>query len=166
MTKILLTSFATWMSYQTSNSSDDLLEKISAFTNINAELIYLRKLPVNTQIASETVIEKINQFHPDFVICCGMAESRNILTLEHQAREKDDLLITKMNLKKIIDNLSFTKISYEAGQFVCEGLYYHVLKHIQTQKLNIDCVFLHVPVITPDNLDLILTDVRLFLNQL
>ncbi len=166
MTKILLTSFATWMSHQKSNSSDDLLEKISTLTNVKSDLIYVRNLQVDTQIASAKVIETINQNHPDFVICCGMAESRNELTLENQAREKDDLLITQINLKKLVVNLAFTYISYHAGQFVCEGLYYHVLKHIQTQKLKINCVFLHVPILTSDNLDLILTDVTFILNHL
>jgi pyroglutamyl-peptidase len=162
--KILLTSFQTWLPHQKSNSSDDLLNLIN-LVNIHRvqqlklnSLLFLRQLPVNIELATQQVIDAIKVINPHGIICCGMAESRSELSLESCASWDQDCVFTKVNLNELVNCLNDTNISHNAGKFVCEGLYYRVLKYIQTEKLYLPCIFVHVPALLPDNLSLIEAD--------
>ena len=159
-TKILLTSFQTWLPHQHSNSSDDLLADIQKlnYSTANISLFFLRNLPVDIKLASRQVIIEIKRIQPDVIICCGMAEKRDKLTIESNALCKDERLHSKINLTELLNLLVVTEISHDAGKFVCEGLYYQVLKYIQAQPKNIDCIFVHVPLLRDSNLGLILED--------
>ena len=156
--KILLTSFQTWLPHQKSNSSDDLLVKIqkSDYSH-SAHLYFLRHLPVDIEIASIKVITEIDRVRPDVIICCGMAEKRDKLTVESQATCQNERLYSSIDLIDLTNNLTATEISHDAGKFVCEGLYYRVLKYVQPQK-NIHCIFVHVPILKNSVRDLILRD--------
>ena len=147
---ILLTSFAPWLCHHRSNSSDDLL--VSIQDNYAKKLLFLRQLPVNTHRASERVIKAIQDKKPDFVICCGMAESRYRLSLESQARSSTKKLFTPIPLKDFVKELAYTYISDNAGQFVCEELYFQVLKHHPR------ALFVHVPLLTDKNFAIIQRD--------
>ncbi len=61
------------------------------------------------------------------------------------------LIKTAVDLENLVDGLAGTEISHDAGKFVCEGLYYQVLKYLRERNLNIPCIFVHVPVLTVDN---------------
>lgn len=163
-TKILLTSFQTWLPHQKSNSSDDLLAEI---TKVNYSsrftLSFLRQLPVNIDLASKQVISTIETIKPDVIICCGMAEKRTKLTIESNATCQDKCLYTTVDLTELARKLSFTEISHDAGKFVCEGLYYQVLKYIQSQDKNISCIFVHVPLFNNVHLGLMQRDFYLML---
>ncbi len=159
--KILLTSFTTWESYQKSNSSDDLLAELEKKEFSHLSLTFLRKLPVDVEKASKQVIATIDKIKPDAIICCGMAEGRKMLTVESNARWKGDCLSTTVNLPQLIAGLSHTAISDDAGQFVCEGLYYHVLNYINQSSLSSSCIFVHIPILTETNQGLILKDMEL-----
>lgn len=180
--KILLTSFKTWLPHQTSNSSDDLLKKISQLEIISASLTFLRQLPVDVCAAASLVIAKIEELQPDIIICCGMAETRQKLTVESGATCEDvsnrillpvsqeysnlpnsNLIKTSVDLEKLVVGLSDTKISHDAGKFVCEGLYYQVLKYLQDRQLNSTCIFVHVPILTSANSPGIVADFRLII---
>jgi pyroglutamyl-peptidase len=202
--KILLTSFQTWQPEQKSNSSDDLLHKIAQDT-VSDSLTFLRQLPVNIPEAASRVIAKIEEVQPDAIICCGMAQSRQKLTVESRAtcgnssyrirlyssclaicrklswngfedilpiflgiseRSDSRLIKTSVNLENLLEDLSNTEISHEAGKFVCEGLYYDVLKYLRKRDSNIPCIFVHVPILTPENLQLILADFRLIIEKM
>ncbi|HEY9296192.1 MAG TPA: peptidase C15, partial [Phormidium sp.] len=132
--KVLLTSFTTWLPHQKSNSSDDLLKEIAQTTEINSVslLTFLRQLPVDIQQASDRVIAQIHSLQPDIIVCCGMAENRPNLTIESQAIRENELIKTWVNVNQLIADLSGVEISHDAGKFVCEGLYYSVLHHLQT----------------------------------
>lgn len=151
--KILLTSFDTWLPHQKSNSSDDLLAQISLDKSLPYSLAFLRKLPVDSELAPNWTIAKINQFQPDIIICCGMAESREKLTIESCACCDRDLLKTAVNLEQLVADLPTIKISHDAGKFVCEALYYGVLKHISDSQIATQCVFVHVPILNTENAD-------------
>ena len=158
-TRILLTSFQTWLPHQKSNSSNDLLleiEKRSFCSDIS--LFFLKELPVDVKLASQKVISKIERQKPDVVICCGMAEKRDTLTIESNASYKECCLFTSVDLTRLSRNLKITKISNDAGKFVCEGLYYEVLNFIQSHNRDLSCIFLHVPLLNSGNLDLIVED--------
>jgi pyroglutamyl-peptidase len=163
--KILITSFQTWLPHQTSNSSDDLLLKIQK-ENFGAYLTFLRQLPVDIDRATQKAIAAIDLIKPDVVICCGMAESRDRLTIESNANWGNERLETSVNLKKLIAKLSQTDISHDAGKFVCEGLYYHILRHTRQTQPQIRCLFVHIPILTPNNVEGILWDFRLILQQI
>jgi pyroglutamyl-peptidase len=161
--KILLTSFRTWLPHQKSNSSDDLLDLINV-TNVHHHelnsLFFLRQLPVNAELAAQQVIDAIKVINPQGIICCGMAESRNKLSLESNASWDQDYIFTKVKLDELVNCLHNTDISHDAGKFVCEGLYYRLLQHIQTEKLCLSCIFIHIPILLPDNLNLIEVDFK------
>ena len=147
--KILFTSFTTWLPNQKSNSSDDLLQEIKNPCDRNS---FLRQLPVDIELASKSVISKIAELQPDIIICCGMAQSRSQLTIEAKASDRDDILNTQVDLLSLIAGIDGIEISYDAGKFVCEGLYYSVLKHLQSSPLSSQCIFAHIPILSPANL--------------
>ena len=159
--KLLLTSFQTWLPHQKSNSSDDLLETIKQSAS---NLYFVRKLPVNINLAALQVIQAIEQIEPKGIICCGMAESRSQLTVESNAVCDRNCIFTQVNLEKLVTRLNNTKISHDAGKFVCEGLYYRILKYTLLDKPNIKCIFVHVPLIDVDNLKIIQQDFMAIIN--
>ncbi|OKH20788.1 peptidase C15 [Chroogloeocystis siderophila] len=169
--QILLTSFTTWLPHQKSNSSDDLIAKIHELYLTNSDLklpllTVLRRLPVDTQQASNYVISKITEIQPNAIICCGMAESRSQLTVESRATCGNIALRSPIDLEQLIAELSVTQISHDAGKFVCEGLYFAVLNHITTQKLNSHCLFVHVPILTDENIQQVTKDFILIIQRM
>ncbi len=149
--KILFTSFTTWLPDQKSNSSDDLLQEI---LDLHPQYVasFLRQLPVDIELASKSAIAKIAELQPDIIICCGMAQSRSQLTVEAKASDRDEWLNTRVNLHQLIAGIDGIEISYDAGKFVCEGLYYSVLKYLQDSQLSSHCIFVHIPLLSQDNL--------------
>ncbi|MBD2694350.1 peptidase C15 [Anabaena catenula] len=181
--KILLTSFDTWLSEQLSNSSDDLLLELAKMACLPHDLIFLRRLPVDVQLASSRVIAKINELKPDYVICCGMAASRTQLSIEVVARivsvQSTDILSldcaesfwqttlqTTVDVEQLVAGTKAVEISYDCGKFVCEGLYHSVLDYLSQSQLPIPCIFVHVPILNQENLHSILADFVLILNKL
>lgn len=164
--KVLLTSFQTWLPHQRSNSSDDLLAILQREANSPTPLTFLRQLPVDIDRASQRAIAAIATQQPHAVICCGMAESRQHLTLESRATDGKAQLETSVNLASLVAKLSHTQISHDAGKFVCEGLYYRVLNYLQQFQPHTDCLFVHVPVLNTDNFSAILSDFRSILSEI
>ncbi|MDJ0619681.1 MAG: peptidase C15 [Calothrix sp. MO_192.B10] len=167
--RFLLTSFEIWLSHQQSNSSDDLLIELSRLDSISHDLNFMRLLPVDIELASSRVLEKIAELQPDGIICCGMAEKRLGLTVESQARRTfingaENVLPTKVDLEQLVRETSAVEISHDCGQFVCEGLYYSVLDYLQQNHLHIPCIFVHVPILTGENLPAILADFLLIVD--
>jgi pyroglutamyl-peptidase len=152
---ILLTSFQPWLAHHQSNSSDDLLEllrvKIPRQEVNGYRLEWLRHLPVDGEIASQLAIDAIATIKPQFVVCCGMAESYQHLTIESQASCENVYLKTTVNLTDIICGLTATKIGHDAGKFVCEALYFRVLSHVNSYHTPPHCIFIHVPTLTDRN---------------
>lgn len=156
--KLLFTSFQTWLPHQKSNSSDELLAMIQERKTVAASEYFLRQLPVEREAASQQAIAIIKKIKPQTIICCGMAESRQKLTIESCASHDQECLYTKVNLKDLVSNLVATSISHDAGKFVCESLYFNVLKYVQNSEFNASCIFVHVPVLTSENKDILLKD--------
>ncbi len=159
--KILLTSFATWMAHQRSNASDDLIQAILDRGSFHSDCHLIRQLPVDFELAPQQTIAKIKELQPDITICCGMAESRQKLSLESNGKFQSEILRSQLDLENLLESTSMTEISHDAGNFVCNYLYYCILKHLE--NLNQQCVFVHVPVLTTANTELIVQD---FLNIL
>lgn len=166
MTKILLTSFQPWLSHHISNSSDDLLEILQNQEFDRLSLHFLRHLPVDIRQAGQSVIKAIQSLQPDGVICCGMAEKRTNLTIESNARQENDQLQTQVNLASLLSHLSHTHLSHDAGKFVCEGLYYHILNYLRPFRPQPPCLFVHVPLLKADNTALIVQDFRQIIEKI
>ncbi|HEY9641726.1 MAG TPA: peptidase C15, partial [Coleofasciculaceae cyanobacterium] len=81
MKTALLTSFVSWQPWQASNSADDLLQDILC-TAPDPDRVVLRGLPVNLPVARNITIAKIRQLQPQVILLCGMAETRQKLSLE------------------------------------------------------------------------------------
>jgi pyroglutamyl-peptidase len=150
--KILLTSFDVWASHQVSNSSDDLVGMAIAQDWLPLQVQVLRRLPVDWQLAPAKVIAAIELFQPDLIVCCGMAEQRQFLTVESNGKCNGEILTTEIELEGLIENLISTHISYDAGNFVCNYLYYLVLRHLQESQRSRQCLFIHVPLLNEINI--------------
>lgn len=164
--KILLTSFDIWEAHHTSNSSDDLLDELIARELLPANVTVIRRIPVNFQIAPETVIGQIEALQPDIVLCCGMAEKRLRPAIELHGKHEEDIQTTTIDRHWLAQDLHITELSEDAGKFVCNYLYYSVLKYIRDRQLPTKALFLHVPVLNEINLPLITQDFLVLLDRL
>ncbi|MBW4645120.1 MAG: peptidase C15 [Goleter apudmare HA4340-LM2] len=164
--RFLLTSFDIWLSEQLSNSSNDLLLEVAKLDSLSHDLTFLYQLPVDVQLASECVIAKINELKPDYIICCGMAAKRTQLSVEVRASCQESVLYTGVDLGQLVLGAETIEISHDCGKFVCEGLYYSVLDYLHQSQLTMNCIFVHVPVLHPENLVRILEDFLLIINKL
>lgn len=163
---MLLTTFETWLPHQPSNSSDDLLGETLKKSFLLEELYVLRRIEVDFQSAPDVVLAKIADLQPHCVVCCGMAESRSLLTVESNGKHQDQIIYTSVNLDRLISGLRVTEVSHDAGKFVCNHLYYSVLKYLRDRDLNTPCIFVHVPVLTPSNLRPITADFLTILQRM
>jgi len=75
-------------------------------------------------------------------------------------------LKTAVDLEKLVEGLTETEISHDAGKFVCEGLYYQLLRYLLDYSPTTGCIFVHVPLLTLENLPTILTDFRLIISRI
>jgi pyroglutamyl-peptidase len=164
--RFLLTSFDTWLSDQPSNSSDDLLQQLTKVDSLPHDLKFLRLLPVDVMLASSWAIQKIDQLQPDYIICCGMAASRQQLSVEVGANQGEIFLSSLVDLEKLVSGTVATDISNDCGKFVCEGLYYAILDYLHQYQLPSRCIFVHVPVLNQENLVAIVADFLLIINNL
>ncbi|GAA6618553.1 peptidase C15 [Scytonema sp. NUACC26] len=164
--RFLLTSFQTWLPHQKSNSSDDLLAEVVRLNSLPYELTLLRQLPVDVEQASFRVIEKIREVQPELIVCCGMAEKRTLLSVEVGAVSGESMLLTTVDLEKLVADSQNIEISHDCGKFVCEGLYYSVLDELRLRELKTPCIFVHVPILTEENFPSILEDFFLMTHRL
>jgi pyroglutamyl-peptidase len=160
---ILITSFSTWKSSQPNNSADQLLAEVLRIYPLSPNVYFLRQLPVNTPVAKEMAIAQITKLKPQIMLCCGMAETRTKLSLEAQAVVRNHTLYTSMPLKKLLEGLTHTEVSHDAGRFVCNSFYYSMLDYLgDLQQI---CLFIHVPILTTINRSQILIDFCKILDQ-
>jgi pyroglutamyl-peptidase len=76
------------------------------------------------------------------------------------------MLKTPLELDRLLDGSVGTTISHDAGKFVCEGLYYSVLNDLQKNEMKRHGLFVHVPVLTRNNVAGILADFELIMQRL
>ena len=162
--QVLLTSFTTWKPHHTSNSSDDLLEKI--IDSSPPSFHFLRRLPVDFKLAPQQVLAKFNELKPDILVCCGMGEKRRKLHIESRAVVDNETVKTQVDLKKLTAGLAMTQISHNAGRFVCNQLYFTMLKYLHQQTRQYHCIFAHVPILSTHNTASIIDNFRLLVSRL
>ncbi len=162
----LITTFDTWKPTQSSNSSDDLIAELMRRKLLPQHTHLARNIPVDFQLAPEKVLAVVETLQPDLIVCCGMAEKRSHLTVEANGKHQGDILYTSILLKPLVEQTQTTTISHNTGRFVCNYLYYSVLKYIQLNQLKTQCLFVHVPPLNPENLDAIVQDFSTILRLL
>ncbi len=164
--RMLLTSFDVWEPHHVSNASDDLLAELLNRQMLDETVQLLRKVVVDFQLAPEVIITKIQHMQPDVVVCCGMAERRSWLTVESNGTVASDTRYTTVDIHHLVQHLSHTKVSHNAGRFVCNYTHYMILKYIAEHQLKTDCIFVHVPVLNHQNIDAIVYDFFTILTRL
>ena len=164
--KILLTGFKPFNKDKI-NPTEQILEKYE--NNEEENTIFKLLLNVEYKNDSSKIREKIEQVKPDLVIMMGLAGGRNNINLEKVALnfrhatipDNAGILIenekifqdaptayeTKLDLKCIIKNVNSKRlsISYSAGTFICNDVYFSTLDYINRNNLNINALFIHFP---------------------
>ncbi|MDD7736036.1 MAG: hypothetical protein SOW55_00360 [Bacilli bacterium] len=148
--KVLVTAFKPFNN-QINNYS---LEVLNYLVNVDKLLI-----DVVYDNCYKEIINNVNIDEYDLIVSLGEARSREELTLEVEAKnisscslkdnkgnlKKDELisplasdsLRTKVDVNKVKDEV---KLSFDAGKFVCNNLYFHLLENHPRKA-----IFIHVP---------------------
>lgn len=134
--------------------------------------IFRAELPVVYGQCGEVLAELIERVQPDCVLCFGQAAGREGISLESTAvnvkaasapdnagvtfsGEKIDpagpeSLRARLPLKELCALLKDaglpTKISYSAGTYVCNDLFYNMLRYAEENEPRLMCGFIHLPV--------------------
>lgn len=161
--KVLLTGFQPFNN-ETVNPAIELLKYYN-----NKEDIITLPLNVEYNFDAIKVINEIKNYNPDVIILLGQAGGRKKVMVEsvalnvhhatipdnaqnkltHEIIFEDGPIAYQTNvdlfslLKKVNDE-NFD-ISYHAGTFVCNDLYYQTLHYINTNNLLTKCIFIHLP---------------------
>ncbi len=160
---ILITSFVPWLAHQKSNSSDDLIAALQDRGKLPADSVWLRHVPVCFELAPTLVISEMQKLRPRAVICCGMAENRARLSVEQRAVEQqtagtERILQTSVNVQALLKETTHSEVSYDAGRYVCNHLYYQVLAAIDSSSLDTVAIFVHVPILNDQNMAVMSSD--------
>ena len=167
MVKVLMTGFAPFGGEQ-SNPSWEAVRQVQAHrgTELRTE-----ELPVTFAGAGRRMTELLQEFKPDLVVMVGLAAGRKGFSVERVALNLADARIpdnegaqpvdapvdssgpaaifTNVNAKRLAETLRQqgveAALSYSAGTYVCNHVYYTALRYIQLHMLPTKAVFLHVP---------------------
>ena len=136
--KVLITSFK-----GKNNSSSILLN------NIRANLTDKLKL-TNSFITSEKELkQKIDKNKYKYIISFGQKPNCNKLYIELVGNKNYDKLETLFPHKKLVSFLKDNNIEYSisknAGNYLCNNIYYEGMKYIKDNSLDIKIIFIHIP---------------------
>lgn len=148
--KVLVTAFKPF----NNNINNYSMEVLNCISDVDKEII-----DVVYDQCFQDIVNKYDLDSYDLIIALGEARSRNVLTLELIARniascslkdnsgslKKDELidlngqdeLQTLVDINKLNDIIQF---SNDAGKFVCNNMYYHLLSNYPKKSL-----FIHIP---------------------
>lgn len=135
------------------NSSKILLDKIIVD---NTDKLYLRN---SFDTSVKQLISKLKKY--ETIISFGQAPlDKDTIKIEVFGKKENTLYNTDFNYSKIkedIENTGFkVYISEDAGNFLCNNLYYQGLKYIKENNINCKMIFIHIPKIENiSNIDLL-----------
>ena len=133
--KILYTAFN-----GKNNSSKLLLDRIS-----NNEKLYLKN-SFNSSV--KDLINEIKNNDYDLIIAIGQAPiDKDTIKIETKAN-LEDYYETNYDYHKLEEDIKkYYKviISNDAGNYLCNNLYYYGLKYIYENKLKTKMIFIHIP---------------------
>lgn len=171
MTKVLLTGFEPFAGAR-KNSSAEVIHWIDGQSLIDVRTAIL---PVEYQGSTKRLIELIHEIQPEVIISLGQAEGRSKISLERVAINLNDAQIadnageirservireggssayfTPVPLKTLLDQVAPQgfplEISLSAGSFVCNHVFYEVLRHIEQvgKSRELWMQFIHLPLV-------------------
>lgn len=167
-TRVLITTFDTWLPHQKSNASDDLVLALEAESALPNDCQVLHGLPVDVDAAFELIQAAVQDRTPDYLFCCGMAETRSRLNFELQAVCGDQVRrspIPEAYWNSLRTCWRCAELSEDAGRFVCNGLYYRLLDE-RARLGNPQVLFVHVPLVIEANQADLMADFQLLLQRL
>lgn len=124
------------------NSSKILLDKI---TTESKDKLYLRN---SFDTSVKQLINKLKNY--ELIISFGQAPlDKDTVKIEVVGKKEKDLYKTDFNYSKIKEDIEKTGfkvyISEDAGNFLCNNLYYNGLKFIKENNINCKMIFIHIP---------------------
>lgn len=124
------------------NSSKILLDKI---TVKSADKLYLRN---SFDTSVKQLINKLKKY--ELIISFGQAPlDKDTIKIEVIGKKDKDLYKTDFNylkIKKDIEKKGLrVYIFNDAGDFLCNNLYYNGLKYIKENNINCKMLFIHIP---------------------
>lgn len=166
--RFLITGFAPFGGSRV-NPSAEVLHHIPSRLGNND--ILCEELPVEYDRSADILLSRIERYDPDCVLCIGQAAGREGISLEYaaanvKASNMPDNAGVTFSGEKILENGPETipsnlplkelsallkeagipaKISYSAGTYVCNNLFYRLLYEIQTGRVHMLGGFLHIP---------------------
>ena len=128
-------------------------------------------LPVVYDKCADALYELLDEYQPDVVLCLGQAVGREGISLEHAAvnvkassspdnagvtfsgekivEDGAESLPSNLPLKELTGALREVgipaKISYSAGTYVCNNLFYHLMEYAGEHARRMLCGFVHIP---------------------
>ncbi|MFA6842970.1 MAG: hypothetical protein WCR33_01045 [Bacilli bacterium] len=156
--KILISAFAPFDGRKT-NASAEVLELL------NMDNLTKIILPVTYNESFQILEKEIERIHPQMVICLGEAINREYITVERIAincmdssipdqagvkyqgtpiKRGEDGIFSTFDLSKIDKK----NISYSAGTYVCNNLFYNLMSYTTCKNLSIKAGFIHIPSLT------------------
>lgn len=135
------------------NSSKILLDKIIVDKK---DKLYLRN---SFDTSVKQLINKIKNY--ELIISFGQAPlDKNTIKIEVIGKKENTFYKTDFNYSKIkedIEKIGFkVYISEDAGNFLCNNLYFNGLKYINENNINCKMIFIHIPKIDNiSNIDLL-----------
>lgn len=133
------------------NSSKVLLDNIKCN---KSDKLYLKNSFVTSVDQLQNKLVKNNY---DLIISFGQAPlDYNNIKIEMQGKNNTNVYSTTYDFSKLCYKLKVNGfniiISHDAGNYLCNNIYYYGLKYIAEQNLNCDMIFVHIPQL--DNIDI------------
>ena len=166
--RFLITGFAPFGKSKT-NPSYEAVRRLPDM--LGDHKIFRAQLPVAYDTCAGELLSLWDRYQPDCILCLGQAAGREGISLEHTAvnvkasgmpdstgvtysGEKilsagPDSLNSNLPLKELAGAMREVgipvKISYSAGTYVCNNLFYHMLYHAAQSPHRMLCGFIHIP---------------------
>jgi len=86
-------------------------------------------------------LNTIKKYNPDIILGIGQCARGNIIRIERKASNLKKTQYKLVNLK--LKKNKYSRISYNAGSFVCNFSMYVILDYIKNKKIKF--AFIHIP---------------------
>lgn len=127
------------------NSAKILLDNIKEKSNL--DVLYLKN---DFEVSSNQIEEKLSQNY-DYVLTFGQKPNTKSICLENNAILEDVKLETDYYygiLKENLESNNYKVInSYDAGNYLCNNVFFRALGFKQTNNLKTKIAFIHIPTI-------------------
>lgn len=167
--KLLITGFEPFGNSPI-NPSQLLIENLAS-NSTRCDQLAACLLPVDTVLAPKKIIEQIVYHNPQFIVCLGQASGRAAISLEkiainlldfripdnqgHQVQNQEIVrdgspqhlssLPIELLQKILLSSAIPCEISFSAGAYLCNQIFYSMMHHIAINNLNIQAGFIHLP---------------------